>query len=108
MKAVKASYNATVNVLNNIYEQTHERQALGVSRALCKPSAVVAIDVLNYSLLQADKLSRALDADRTVLTAINPLVDATLNTPVVRLPVANWVLELMMQRVRQRKPLTSK
>ena len=43
VKAVKASYSAIENALNNIYEQTHEREVLGISRALCKPSNVAAI-----------------------------------------------------------------
>ena len=96
VKAVKASYSAIVNALNNIYEQTHEPEALGISRALCKPSTVAAMYLLDYALPQVAKLSRALQAERIDLTAITPLVDATLNTlDDVTLPAANWVLELM-------------
>ena len=96
MKAVKASYSAIVNALNNIYEQTHEPESLGISRALCKSSTVVAMYLLDYALPQVVKLSRALQAERIDLTAITPRVDATLNTlDNVTLPVANWVLELM-------------
>ena len=43
VKAVEAIYSAIVNTLNNIYEQTHEPEALGVCRILCKPSTVVAM-----------------------------------------------------------------
>ena len=93
VKAVKASYSAIVNALNNIYEQTHEPEALGISRALCKPSTVAAMYLLDYALPQVAKLSRALQAERIDLTAITPLVDATLSD--VTLPAANWVLELM-------------
>ena len=80
VKAVKASYSAIVNTLNNIYEQTHEPEAVGISRALCKPSTVAAMYLLDYALPQVAKLSRALQAERIDLTAITPLVDATLNT----------------------------
>ncbi len=42
------------------------------------------------------KLSRTLQTERIDLTAITPLVDATLNTlDDAMLPAANWVLELM-------------
>ena len=51
--------------------------------------------LLDYALPQVAKLSRALQAERIDLTAITPLVDATLNTLDVTLPAANWVLELM-------------
>ena len=80
VKAVKASYSAIVNALNNIYEQTHAPEALGISRALCRPSTVSAIYLLDYVLPQVAKLTRALQAERIDLTAITPLVDATLNT----------------------------
>ena len=99
MKAVKASYSAIVNALNNIYEQTHKPEALGISRALCKPSTVSAMYLLDYVLPQVAKLSRALQAERIDPTAITPLVDATLNTlDNVTLHVANWILELMDEK----------
>ena len=99
MKAAKASYSTILNVLNNIYEQSHEPEALGISRALCKPSTVSAMYLLDYVLPQVAKLSRALQAERIDLTAITPLADATLNTlDDVTLPVANWVLELMFTK----------
>ena len=98
MKAVKASYSAIVNGLNNIYEQTHAPEALGISRALCKPSTVSATYFLEYVLPQVAKLSRVLQAERIDLTASTPLVDATLNTlDDVTLPAANWVLELRVR-----------
>ena len=96
MKALKASYSAIVNGLNNIYEQTHEPEALGISRALCKSSTVAAMYLLDYALPQVAKLSRALQAWRIDLTAIIPLVDTTLNAlDDTTLLAANWVLELM-------------
>ena len=99
VKAVKASYSAIVNTLNNIYELTHEPETLGISRALCKPSTVSAMYLLDYALQQVAKLSRALQADRIDLTAIIPLVDATLHTlDDVILSAAKWVLELIDAR----------
>ena len=96
VKAVKASYCAIVNSLNNIYELTHEPEALGISKAMCKPTTVSAMYLLDYALPQVAKLSKALQAEQIDLTAITPLVDATLHTlDDVTLPAANWVLELM-------------
>ena len=34
VKTVKTSYSAIENALNNIYEQIHKPEALGISRAL--------------------------------------------------------------------------
>ena len=39
VKVVKASYSAIVNALKTSM-RTHEPEALGVSKALCKPSTV--------------------------------------------------------------------
>ena len=80
VKAVKANCSAIVNALNNIHKQTHKPEALGISRALCKPSIMSAMYLLDYVLPQEAKLSRALQAETIDLTAITPLVDATLNT----------------------------
>ena len=95
VKAVKASYSAIANALNNIYEKTHEPEVLGISRALCRPSTLAATYLLDYVLPQVGKLSRALQTERIDLTAIDPLVDATLNALDAMLPAANRVLELI-------------
>ena len=96
VKAVKGSYSAIVIALNNIYEQTHEPEALGISKVLCKPSTVSAIYLLDYALPKVAMLSRSLQAEKIDLTAITPLVDATFNTlDDAILPAANWVLELL-------------
>ena len=96
VKAVKESYIAIMNALNNIYENTHELEALGISKALCKPLAVCAMYLLNYALPQVAKLSRSLQAEKIDLTTIAPLVDATLDTlDDATLPTANWVLVLL-------------
>ena len=93
---MKGSYSAIVNALNNIYEQTHEPEALGISKVLCKPSTVSTIYLLDYALQQVAMLSRSLQAEKIDLTAIAPFVDATLNTlDDTILPAANWVLQLL-------------
>ena len=52
--------------------------------------------LLDYALPQVAKLSRSLQAEKIDLTAIAPLVDATLDTlDDATLPTANWVLELL-------------
>ena len=72
VKAVTESYSAIENSRNNIYEQTHEPEALGFSRVFCK------IYLLDYALSQFVKLSKSLQAEKFHLT-ITSLVDATLN-----------------------------
>ena len=94
LKAVETSYSAIVNALNNIYEQTYEPEALGISRSLCKPSTVSAMSIVFFHKLPSwAELSQA---ERIDLTSITPLVDSTLNTlDNVILPAAKWVSELM-------------
>ena len=43
VKAVKASYGAIVAMLNDIHENTHEPEALGLSKALSKQCTVTAM-----------------------------------------------------------------
>ena len=63
---------------------------------MCKPSTVCAMYLLDYALPQVAKLSKCLQAEKIDLTAVAPLVDATLNTlDDATLPAANWVLELL-------------
>ena len=42
VKAVKASYGAIVTALNDIHQNTHEPETLGLSKALSKQSTVAA------------------------------------------------------------------
>ena len=42
-KAMKANFSTIVTTLDSIYEQTHEPEALGISKALCKFSTISAI-----------------------------------------------------------------
>ena len=46
VKAVKASYSSLVLVLENIYETSHEPEALGLSKALSSHSKIVAMYLL--------------------------------------------------------------
>ena len=96
VKAVKAGYVAIVNALNDIHENTHEPEALGLSKAFSRQSTVAAIYMLDYVLPQVAKLSRTLQTEHLDLSIISSLVDATLNTlDDTILPSANWVLELL-------------
>ena len=59
-KAVKENYSAILIALNNIYDETHEPKALGISRALSKKSTITAMFLLDYVLHQVAKLSKTL------------------------------------------------
>ena len=99
VKAVEASYSSIVMALNNIYETTHEPEALGISKALCKKLTVAAIFLLNYTLPHVAKLNKTMQAENLDLTAIADLVDATLHVlDDTMLPAANWVLEFLDER----------
>ena len=43
VKAVKASYSSIVLALENIYETSHEPEALGLSKALSSHSSIAAM-----------------------------------------------------------------
>ena len=60
VKAVKGSYNAIVNALNNIYKQIHEPEALEISKIICKHSTVFTIYLLDYDVPQVAKLSNGI------------------------------------------------
>ena len=99
VKAVEASYSTIVMALNNIYETTHEPEALGISKALCKKLTVAAIFLLDYTLPHVAKLSKTMQAENLDLTAIADLVDATLHVlDDAMLPATNWVLEFLDER----------
>ena len=96
VKAVKESYSAIVHALNDIYDETHEPEALGISKALCKKSSIAAIYLLDYVLPQVAKLSKTLQAERLDLTVVSALVESVLHSlDDALLPTANWVLELI-------------
>ena len=96
VKAVKSSYSAIMAALGNIYEETHEPEALGLSKALCNKSTIMTIYLLDYVLPQVAKLSRTLQMEALDLTAVSGLVDSTLHfLDDSFLPAAHWVLELL-------------
>ena len=76
VKAVKTSYNSIVLAHENIYETSHEPEALGLSKALSSHSTRAVIYLLDY-LPQLAKLSRALQTKQLNLPLIFSLVDAT-------------------------------
>ena len=99
VKAVKANYAAIVITLGNIYEQSHEPEALGIGKALSKESTLSAIFLLDFVLPLVNKLSKCLQTEKLDLSIISSLVHATLHTiDEALLPAANWVLELMDAR----------
>lgn len=96
VKAVKENYSSIVLALNNIYEESHEPEALGISKALCQKSSILAIHMLDYILPQVAKLSKTLQTEKLDLTIISALVDATLLSVDDALePAANWVLNFL-------------
>ena len=74
VKAVKASYSSIVLTLENIYETSHQPEALGPSKALSSPSTPAAMYLLDYILPQVAKLSRALQTKHLDLSLIYSLV----------------------------------
>jgi len=55
---VKVEKESFITALNNIYEETHEPEALGISKALSKKSTISAMFLLDYVLPQVTKLSK--------------------------------------------------
>ena len=95
VKAVKENYIAIVITLNNIYEETNQPEALGISKALSSKSTISAVYLLDFVLPQVAKLSKTLQSEKLDLTVISSLVEATLYSLDDALsPAANWVLEL--------------
>ena len=79
-KAVRASYSSIVLALENIYETSHEPEALGLSKALSSHSTIAAMYLLDYILPQVAELRRTLQTKHLDLPLISSLVDATLNS----------------------------
>ena len=96
VKAAKASYSAIAITLASIYETSHEPEALGIHGALCKQSTIAAVYLLDFTLPQVAKLSKALQTEQLDPSLISSLVDATVKSlHDAVLPAANWVLELI-------------
>ena len=99
VKAVKASYSSIVLALGNIYETSHEPEALGLSKAFLVTHNSSNVYLLDYILPQVAKLSHAIQTKHLDLSLISSLVDATLNSlDDAILPSANWVLQLQDAR----------
>ena len=71
VKAVIASYSLVFLTLENIYETSHEPEALGLSKALSSHSTIAAMYLLDYNLPQVAKLSRALQTKHLDLSLIS-------------------------------------
>ena len=111
VKAVKGSYRAIVNALNNICEQTYKPEALEINKVLFKALTVSTIHLLDYALPQVAKLSRSLQVEKTDLTAIAPLFDITLNTlddAYCLWQTGYWNCSIQRSRMIWNQPLTSK
>ena len=66
VRAVKDSYSAIITALDHIYSESHEPEALGIKKALCKKSTIAAIYLLDYVLSQVAKLSRAIQTENLI------------------------------------------
>ena len=79
-----------MHALNDIYDETHEPEALGISKALCKKSFIAAIYLLDYVLPQVAKLSKTLQAKKLDLTVVSALVESVVHSlDDALLPTAN-------------------
>ena len=81
VSTVKKCYGAIVSALETIYQESHEPEALGISKISSKPSTLFAIYLLDYILPEVSKLSKSLQTEKLDLSIISSLVDATLHTP---------------------------
>ena len=99
-KCVKAVGKTVIAItLENIYEQSHEPEALGISKALSKESTLSAIFLLHFVLPLVIKLSKCLQTEMLNLSIISSLVHATLHSiDEALLPAASWEHELMNAR----------
>ena len=99
VKVVKASYSSIVLALENIYEISHEPEALGLSKALSSHSTIAAMYLLGYILPQVAKLRRALQTKHLDPSLISSVVDASpISLDDAILPSANSVLRLQDAR----------
>ena len=106
VSTVKKCYGAIVSALEEtIYQESHEPEALGISKILSKPSTLFAVYLLDYILPEVSKLSKSLQTEKLDLSIISSLVDATLHTlEDVLQPAAKWVLDL--QEVKEEMDIT--
>ena len=84
-----------MSALETIYQESHEPEALSISKILSKPSTLFAIYLLDYILPEVSKLSKSLQTEKLDLSIISSLVDATLHTlEDVLQPATKWVPDL--------------
>jgi len=88
----KNCYIAIVAAFEQIYEDSHEPEAIGINKILMKPATLPAIYLLDFVL---SKLSKCLQTEKLDLSVISSFADAMQHTlDNVLLPAANWVLKL--------------
>ena len=75
---VKRYYGAIIATLEQIYEESHEPEALGLSKILTRSSTLFTIYLLYFVLPQVSKLSKCLQFQQLDLTIISSLVDVIL------------------------------
>ena len=94
-----------MSALETIYEESHEPEALGISKIISKPSTLFAIYLLDYILPEVCKLSKSLQTEKLDLSITSSLVDATLHTlEDVLQTAAKWLLDL--QEVKEEMDIT--
>lgn len=68
VSTVKRCYGAIVATLEQIYEESHEPEALGLSKILKRSSTLFTIYLLDFVLPQVSKLSKCLQSQQLDLT----------------------------------------
>ena len=68
VSTVKKYYGAIVSALETIYQESHELEALGISKILSKPSTLFVIYLLDYILPEVSKLSKSLQTEKLGLS----------------------------------------
>ena len=93
---MKENYITIVITFNNIYKETHQPEALGISKALSSKSTISAVYLVDYVLPQVAKVSKTLQYEKLDLTVISSLVKATLHSlDDTMSPATNWMLQLL-------------
>ena len=94
-----------MSALETIYQESHEPEALSISKILSKSSTLFAIYLLDYVLLEVSKLSKRLQREKLDFSIISSFEDATLHTlEDVLQPAAKWLLDL--QEVKEGMDIT--
>jgi len=94
IKVIKENYCAIVIALNHIYEETHEPEALEISKALNKKSTISAMFLLNYVLPQVAKLCKTQQTEMLDVSHILSCGRKLHSIDDALTPAANWVLAM--------------